>query len=40
MGGWSGFTLTGEKVDEPADELERKAKLMNPKSYISLLKTM
>jgi len=40
MRGWSGFTQTGEKADEGFNELERSPKLMNPKSYISLLKTM
>jgi len=36
---WSGFTLTGEEVDEGFNELKRSPRLMNPKSYESLFKT-
>jgi putative transposase len=39
MRGWSGFTLTGEEADEGSNELKRSPKLLNPKSYVSLLKT-
>jgi len=39
MKAWRGFTLTGEKADEEPDELGRALKLMNPKSYVCLLKT-
>jgi len=38
--GWSGFTLTGEEADEGSNELKRSPKLVNPKSYICLQKTM
>ncbi|MDM7275041.1 MAG: hypothetical protein P3X22_002810 [Thermoprotei archaeon] len=34
-GGWSGFTLTGEKADDSSNEPERSLKLMNPKSYVT-----
>jgi len=39
MNAWSGFTLTGEEVDEELDELVRVPKLMNPKSYVCLSRT-
>jgi putative transposase len=39
MKGRSGFTQTGEEVDEDSDEPERSPRLMNPKSYASLSKT-
>ncbi|NHV97377.1 MAG: transposase [Thaumarchaeota archaeon] len=39
MRGWSGFTLTGEEADEGSNELKRSLKLLNPKSYVSLLMT-
>jgi putative transposase len=39
MKGWSGFTLTGDEVDEDSNELVRSPRLVNPKSYVSLSKT-
>ncbi|MDW8010492.1 MAG: hypothetical protein RMH84_02740 [Sulfolobales archaeon] len=33
--GWSGFALTGEEVGGPADELERRARPVSPKSYVA-----
>jgi putative transposase len=39
MKGWSGFTLTGDEVDEDSNELVRSTRLVNPKSYVSLSKT-
>ena len=39
MRGWRGFTLTGEEADEGSDELRRGPRLLNPKSYVCLLKT-
>jgi len=38
MKGWSGFTLTGDEVDEDSNELVRSPRLVNPKSYVSLLR--
>jgi hypothetical protein len=38
MKGWSGFTLTGNEADEGSNELVRSPRLVNPKSYVSLLR--
>jgi hypothetical protein len=39
MRGWSGFTLTRDEADEDSNELVRSPRLVNPKSYVSLLRT-
>ncbi|MGC8936691.1 MAG: hypothetical protein ACP5KV_04930 [Candidatus Methanomethylicaceae archaeon] len=40
MKGWSGFTLTGDEADEGSNELKISPRLMSPKNYIRLQKTM
>ncbi|MEM3547293.1 MAG: hypothetical protein QXU47_09275 [Candidatus Bathyarchaeia archaeon] len=40
MKAWRGFTHTGEEADEGSYELVRSPRLVKPKSYTSLSKTM
>ena len=40
MKAWSGFTLTRGKANEGSYELVRSPRLVSPKSYTSLSKTM